>query len=165
MIGRLESKVEIKNLDGDKTLGKVFIVTNGYYKNQKSERVEETTRHNLVNLGKQAEPLDKYTEKGLAIAIEGKISKRSYEDKKGNKRYISEVVVQNILQMGELKAAVPAGASEEDDLPFYPLEFKTKLKSEPTIAHTLMLKLRTPEQPRMRIVKQSLNLTVQKTKM
>ncbi|UZD22840.1 single-stranded DNA-binding protein [Algoriphagus halophytocola] len=118
LIGRLGSKVEIKNLDGGKTLGKVSMATNEYYKNQKGERVEETTWHNLVAWGKQAELLDKYTDKGSEIAIEGKISNRSYEDKEGNKRYISEVVVQNILLMGERKAAVPAGASEEDDLPF-----------------------------------------------
>lgn len=46
-----------------------------------------------------------------------------------------------------------------------PLEFKTKLKCEPTIAHTLILKPTNPEQPRKRIVKESINLTVQKTRM
>lgn len=46
-----------------------------------------------------------------------------------------------------------------------PIEFKTKLKGVPTIPHTLMLKPRNPEQPRKRIVKQSLNLTFQKTRM
>ena len=114
LIGRLGSKVEIKNLEGGKTLGKVSLATNEYYKNQKGERVEETTWHNIVAWGKQAELLDKYTDKGSEIAIEGKLSNRSYEDKEGVKRYISEVVVQNILLMGERKANVP----EEADLPF-----------------------------------------------
>ncbi|MBN3583478.1 single-stranded DNA-binding protein [Algoriphagus aestuarii] len=120
LIGRLGSKVEIKNLDGGKTLGKVAIATNEYYKNQKGERVEETTWHNLVAWGKQAELLDKYTDKASEIAIEGKLSNRSYEDKEGNKRYISEVIVQNILLMGDRKASVSAVAADEteDDLPF-----------------------------------------------
>ena len=118
LIGRLGSKVEIKNLDGGKTLGKVSMATNEYYKNQKGERVEETTWHNIVAWGKQADLLDKYTDKGSEIAIEGKLSNRSYEDKEGNKRYISEVVVQSILLMGDRKANVPAGAETEDDLPF-----------------------------------------------
>ncbi len=118
LIGRLGSKVEIKNLDGGKTLGKVSLATNEYYKNHKGERVEETTWHNLVAWGKQAELLDKYTDKGSEIAIEGKLSNRSYEDKEGNKRYISEVVVQSILLMGDRKESVPAGAETEDDLPF-----------------------------------------------
>jgi single-strand DNA-binding protein len=118
LIGRLGAKVEIKNLDGGKTLGKVSLATNEYYKNQKGERVEETTWHNLVAWGKQAELLDKYTDKGSEIAIEGKLSNRSYEDKEGNKRYISEVVVHSILLMGDRKANVPAGAETEDDLPF-----------------------------------------------
>ncbi|MBN3583463.1 single-stranded DNA-binding protein [Algoriphagus aestuarii] len=119
LIGRLGSKVEIKNLDGGKTLGKVAIATNEYYKNQKGERVEETTWHNLVAWGKQAELLDKYTDKGSEIAIEGKLSNRSYEDKDGNKRYISDVIVQNILLMGDRKASVSVAVDEtEDDLPF-----------------------------------------------
>lgn len=114
LIGRLGSKVEIKNLEGGKTLGKVSLATNEYYKNQKGERVEETTWHNIVAWGKQAELLDKYTNKGSEIAVEGKLSNRSYEDKEGIKRYISEVIVHNILLMGERKANVP----EEADLPF-----------------------------------------------
>ncbi|MEN2282668.1 single-stranded DNA-binding protein [Algoriphagus sp. SE2] len=118
LIGRLGSKVEIKNLDGGKTLGKVSLATNESYKNAKGERVEETTWHNLVAWGKQAELLDKYTDKGSEIAIEGKLSNRSYEDKEGNKRYISEVVVHSILLMGDRKANVPVGAESEEDLPF-----------------------------------------------
>ena len=118
LIGRLGAKVEIKNLDGGKTLGKVSMATNEYYKNPKGERVEETTWHNLVAWGKQAELLDKYTDKGSEIAIEGKLSNRSYEDKEGIKRYISEVVVHSILLMGDRKANVSAGAETEDDLPF-----------------------------------------------
>ncbi|RAI87916.1 single-stranded DNA-binding protein [Algoriphagus yeomjeoni] len=114
LIGRLGSKVEIKNLEGGKTLGKVSLATNEYYKNQKGERVEETTWHNIVAWGKQAELLDKYTDKGSEIAIEGKLSNRSYEDKEGIKRYISEVIVHNILLMGEKSAKV----NEEADLPF-----------------------------------------------
>jgi single-strand DNA-binding protein len=120
LIGRLGSKVEIKNLEGGKSLGKVSIATNEYYKNQKGERVEETTWHNLVAWGKQAQLLDKYTDKGSEIAIEGKLSSRSYQDKEGNKRYITEVIVQNIMLMGDRKATVSAEAAEEteDDLPF-----------------------------------------------
>ncbi|WP_373397827.1 single-stranded DNA-binding protein [Algoriphagus halophilus] len=119
LIGRLGSKVEIKNLDRNKTVGKVFLATNEYYKNQKGERVEETTWHNLVAWGKQAELLDKYTDKGSEIAIEGKLSNRSYEDKEGNKRYVTEVIVQNILLMGDRKSSVSGNSEEtEDDLPF-----------------------------------------------
>ena len=120
LIGRLGAKVEIKNLEGGKSLGKVALATNEYFKNQKGERVEETTWHNLVAWGKQAQLLEKYTDKGSEIAIEGKLSNRSYEDKEGNKRYITEVIVQNILLMGDRKASISAEAAEEteDDLPF-----------------------------------------------
>ncbi|MBN3519782.1 single-stranded DNA-binding protein [Algoriphagus lutimaris] len=119
LIGRLGSKVEIKNLDGNKTIGKVSLATNEYYKNQKGERVEDTTWHNLVAWGKQAQLLDKYTDKGSEIAIEGKLSNRSFEDKEGNKRYVTEVIVQNILLMGDRKSSIsPTSEETEGDLPF-----------------------------------------------
>jgi len=118
LIGNLGSRIEIKTLEGSKTFGKVRIATNEYYKNQKGERVEETTWHNLIAWGKQAELLEKYTDKGSEIAVEGRLSNRSYKDKEGNKRNIYEVVVSSIYLMGDRKANVPAGSETEDDLPF-----------------------------------------------
>lgn len=99
LIGHLGAKVEIKTLESGKALGHVTIATNEVYKNQKGEKVTETTWHNLVAWGKNAELLDKYTDKGSEIAIEGKLTNRSYTDKEGTKRYITEVVVNEILLM------------------------------------------------------------------
>lgn len=114
LIGRLGGKVEIKNLDGGKTLGKVSIATNEVYKNQKGEKITETTWHNLVIWGKNAEILEKYTDKGSEIAIEGKISNRDYTDKEGIKRYVTEIVVNEILLMGSSEKK----EKMEADLPF-----------------------------------------------
>jgi single-strand DNA-binding protein len=99
LIGNLGAKVEIKTLESGKAVGHVTIATNEVYKNQKGEKVTETTWHNLVIWGKNAELLDKYTDKGSEIAIEGKLTNRSYTDKEGIKRYITEVVVNEILLM------------------------------------------------------------------
>jgi single-strand DNA-binding protein len=113
LIGRLGGKVEIKNLESGKTVGHVTIATNEVYKNAQGEKITETTWHNLVAWGKQAELLDKYTDKGSEIAIEGKLTNRSYSDKEGVKRYITEIVVNEILLMG-----APKGQAVEADLAF-----------------------------------------------
>lgn len=118
LIGNLGGKVEIKNLEGGNVLGKVSMATNEVFRNKKGERVTETTWHNLVAWGKTAELLDKYTDKGSEVAIEGKISNRSYDDKEGNKRYISEIVVNEILLLGDRKSIASTAKESEDDLPF-----------------------------------------------
>ncbi|PZX61202.1 single-strand DNA-binding protein [Algoriphagus ratkowskyi] len=104
----------MKTLESGKIVGHVNIATNESYKNQKGEKVTETTWHRLVIWGKNAEVLDKYTDKGSEIAVEGKISNRDYTDKDGVKRFITEIVVNEILLMGEKTAKM----KEEADLPF-----------------------------------------------
>lgn len=116
LIGHLGAKVEIKSLESGKSVGRVTLATNEVYKNAKGEKVTETTWHNLVIWGKNAEILEKYTDKGSEIAIEGKLSNRSYSDKNGEKKYITEVVVNEILLMGGGKSNKKAMA--EADLPF-----------------------------------------------
>lgn len=118
LIGNLGAKVEIKNLEGGNVLGKVSMATNEVYKNKKGERVQETTWHNLVAWGKTAELLNKYTDKGSEIAIEGKISNRTYDDKDGNKRYFSEIIVNEVLFLGDRKSIASTAKETEDDLPF-----------------------------------------------
>jgi len=93
LIGHLGSKIELKTLESGKIVGNVNIATNETYKNQKGEKITETTWHRLVIWGKNAELIEKYTDKGFEIAIEGKIYNRDYSDKDGVKRYISEISV------------------------------------------------------------------------
>jgi len=114
LIGHLGAKVELKTLESGKIVGNVNIATNESYKNQKGEKVNETTWHRLVIWGKNAELIEKYTDKGSEIAVEGKISNRDYSDKDGVKRYISEIVVNEFLLLGEKTAKM----KEEADLPF-----------------------------------------------
>ncbi|MBQ0151961.1 MAG: single-stranded DNA-binding protein, partial [Chryseobacterium sp.] len=68
-----------------------------HYTNAKGEKVEETQWHNLVAFGKTAEILQKYVPKGKEIGVEGKLTYRSYDDKEGMKRYITEIKVDEIL--------------------------------------------------------------------
>lgn len=99
LIGRTGKEVETVNFENG-TLAKVSLATSEHYTNAKGEKVEETQWHNLVAFGKTAEIMQKYVEKGKEIAIEGKIIYRNYDDKDGQKRYITEIKVDELVMVG-----------------------------------------------------------------
>jgi len=100
LIGNLGTNPEIKVLDDGKKLAKMSIATNETYKNSKGEKITDTQWHNLVAWGKTAGVAEKYLTKGSEIAVEGKLVYRSYTDKEGVKRYITEVQVSGLLMIG-----------------------------------------------------------------
>jgi single-strand DNA-binding protein len=97
LIGNLGNAPEIKNTETGKKLARFSIATNENYRNAKGEKVTETTWHNLVAWGKVADLAEKFLLKGTEVVIEGKLINRSYTDKDGNKKYISEVQVNELL--------------------------------------------------------------------
>ncbi|PWA06573.1 single-stranded DNA-binding protein [Flavobacterium psychrotolerans] len=101
LIGNVGNDPEIKNLDGGKKLANLTIATKDSYKNDKGEKVDQTEWHRVVAWGKTAEIIEKYVTKGIQVAIEGKLSHRSYDDKNGEKRYVTEVVVSELLMLGK----------------------------------------------------------------
>ncbi|UAB84135.1 single-stranded DNA-binding protein [Zunongwangia sp. SCSIO 43204] len=100
LIGNVGSTPEITNLNTSKKVAHLSIATNDYYYNKKGESVQDTQWHNLVAWNKNAELIENYVPKGKEIAIEGKLISRSYEDKEGNKRYVTEILVSEILLLG-----------------------------------------------------------------
>ena len=101
LIGNVGNDPEIKTFDGGKKVANLTIATNENYKNEKGEKVEQTEWHKVVAWGKTAEIIEKFVTKGKEVAIEGKLTHRSYEDKNGDKRYITEVVANEILLLGK----------------------------------------------------------------
>ena len=99
LIGRTGKDVEIVQFENGK-LAKVSLATSDYFTNAMGEKVEETQWHNLVCNGKLADLMEKYVEKGKEIAVEGKIVYRNYDDKEGQKRYITEVRVDQLVLLG-----------------------------------------------------------------
>ena len=99
LIGHTGKEVEIVNFEKGK-IAKVSLATNDYYTNSLGERVEETQWHNLVFNGKLADIMEKYVQKGKEIAVEGKLTYRTYYDKDGQKRYITEIRVEELLLLG-----------------------------------------------------------------
>lgn len=97
LIGNLGSDPEIITLESGKKRAKLNLATNDVYKNDKGEKVTETQWHNVIAWGKMAELIEKYVTKGKEIAIEGKLTHRTYEDKNGDKKYFTEVVASELL--------------------------------------------------------------------
>ena len=100
LIGNLGNAPEVKTTESGKKLAKFSMATNESYRNANGEKVTETTWHNLVAWGKVAELAEKYLTKGKEVAIEGKLINNSYTDKDGNKKYITEVQVNELLMLG-----------------------------------------------------------------
>ena len=105
LIGNLGNAPEVKTTENGKKLARFSVATNESYRNASGEKVTETTWHNLVAWGKVAEIAEKYLNKGSEIAIEGKLINRNYTDKDGNKKYITEVQVNELLMLGSKTAA------------------------------------------------------------
>ena len=101
LIGNLGNDPEITTFESGKTLAKFSIATNDSYKNAQGEKVTDTQWHNVVAWGKTAQIIEKYITKGKEVAIEGKLTTRSWEDKDGIKRYITEVVCSELLMLGK----------------------------------------------------------------
>lgn len=96
LTGYLGSNPEIRRFGDDKSLARVSIATRDFYKNKQGVWMTETQWHNLVMWGKQAVEAEEKFVKGLEISVEGKLINRSYEDKNGIVRYITEVVVNKV---------------------------------------------------------------------
>lgn len=97
LIGHLGTKPEVKTIVGGKKVAKLVIATNETFKNQKGERITETTWHNITAWGNNAEFAEKYLEKGAEIAIDGKLRNNNYTDKDGIKRYVVDIEVNEFI--------------------------------------------------------------------
>ena len=101
LIGHVGQDPEIKMLEGGKKVAKITLATNEVYYNDKKEKVTETQWHNVSAWGKTAEIIENYVTKGKEIVIEGKLTHRSYDDKEGIKKYVTEVVASELLLLGK----------------------------------------------------------------
>jgi single-strand DNA-binding protein len=101
LIGNVGREPEIVNLETGKKLAKFSVATNESYKNGNGERITDTQWHNIVAWGKTAELVEKYVNKGKEVGVEGKLTTRSWDDKDGTKRYITEVVCNELLLLGQ----------------------------------------------------------------
>lgn len=100
LIGHTGKEVEVFTFENGSKKANVSLATNDFYINAAGEKVEDTQWHNLVAYGKTAEIMEKYVPKGKEIAVEGKITYKSYDDKDGTKRFLTEIRVEELLLLG-----------------------------------------------------------------
>jgi single-strand DNA-binding protein len=131
LIGNLGKDPEVRFTPSGRAVGRFPVATSEVWNDAEGQRQERTEWHNVVVWGKQAETCGQYLAKGRQVFIEGSIRSRQYDDKDGNRRYITEVVAQRVQFLGggrgaatEARAGMteeppaPAAAAEDDDIPF-----------------------------------------------
>ena len=113
LIGNLGKDPEIRHLDNGRAVANFSLATSENYKNREGEKVTTTEWHNVVLWTPLAEIAEKYLNKGNQIYLEGKLTNRSYEDKEGNRKYITEVVGHNLTMLGG-RASTPESSTPEE---------------------------------------------------
>ena len=101
LIGRLGQEPEIVTFADGNKMAKFSLATDDSYKDKTGQKVERTYWHNVVVKNGLVNVVENYVVKGQEIAIEGKLTNRSYEDKDGNTRYITEVLCNELLMLSK----------------------------------------------------------------
>ena len=100
LIGNLGKDPELRYTASGTAVASFSIATTERFKNRNGEQQERTEWHNIVAWGPLAEICGKYLVKGKQVYIEGRIQSRSYDDRDGNKRYITEIVANEMKMLG-----------------------------------------------------------------
>jgi len=103
LIGRLGAKPEIVKFDNGRMLARFSVATNESYKNKAGEWVENTQWHNVKAWGKSAEYAAKALDKGIELAVDGRLVNSTYETKTGEKRYSTEIEAKDFLILSPKK--------------------------------------------------------------
>lgn len=98
LIGNLGKDVEVKETKGGKKLARFSVATNDSY-NKDGERQQDTQWHSIIAWGKTADMMALLLKKGNQVAIEGRISYGSFQDKDGNTRYTTDIVASTFQKL------------------------------------------------------------------
>ena len=126
LIGNVSRAPEVKYVPSGSAVAKFGLATTERFKNKQGEWTERAEFHNLVAWAKLAETIGEYVQKGSRLFVEGKIQTTSYE-KDGQKKYFTEIVVENMVMMdnkgavsgnGQREVAAVAAGVDDSDIPF-----------------------------------------------
>jgi single-strand DNA-binding protein len=136
LVGNVGKDPEVRHLESGVAVAQLPLATSETYKDKSGNKTTQTEWHNLVFWRGLADVVEKYVKKGDPLYIEGKIRSRSYDDKDGVKRYVTEIVVDNMQMLGRKSSGDGGGSTpppsnsdspdsssvneplETDDLPF-----------------------------------------------
>ncbi|NNF02657.1 MAG: single-stranded DNA-binding protein [Bacteroidia bacterium] len=115
LVGNLGKDPEVRELDGGIVVAKFPLATSETFKNKEGTRVDQTEWHNIVLWRGLAEVAERFLRKGSLVYIEGKLKTRSWDDKEGNKKYITEVVADNLTILSKRYKEGDENANTSDD--------------------------------------------------
>jgi single-strand DNA-binding protein len=134
LVGNVGKNPEIKHFDNDKSVASFSLATSESYTNKSGQKVTQTEWHNIQIWGGLSKIVENYVVKGMQLYIEGKIRTRSYDDKNGNTRYVTEIIGNTMQMLGRkpdnsnqetqnsaVNVHIPketTAEEETDDLPF-----------------------------------------------
>jgi single-strand DNA-binding protein len=101
LIGRLGQEPEILTFNDGNKMAKFSMATDDSYKDKDGNKVERAHWHNIVVKGGLVNVVEKYVTKGQEIAVEGKLTNRSWDDKDGTKRYVTEIICNELLMLSK----------------------------------------------------------------
>ncbi|HOP12533.1 single-stranded DNA-binding protein [Lentimicrobium sp.] len=100
LIGHLGADPEVKTFENNRKVARLSLATNDEYTDKEGQKVKQTQWHQLVVWGRLADTCEKYLVKGREVAIEGKLTYRTWNDKDGKSHNITEIMVNELLMMG-----------------------------------------------------------------
>lgn len=103
LIGHLGKDPELVTFENGTKKASFTIATNSSYKKQNGEKKDDTQWHNVIFFGRSAEIAMEYLKKGREVAVEGRLSTRSYDDEKGVRRYFTEIVGSELVLLSSRK--------------------------------------------------------------
>lgn len=132
LIGNLGADPELRYTPSGAAVASFNIATTEKWKDKDGQMQERTDWHKIVLWSRQAEIAKEYLRKGSSVYIEGRLQTRSYDDKDGNKKYVTEIIGQRMQLLGGRAGAGQGGGApaepppappddithEDDDLPF-----------------------------------------------
>ena len=101
LVGRLGKDPEIKYTPSGTAIANFTMATSENYKDKNGQKQERTEWHRIVAFGKLAEICGEYLAKGKQVYVEGRIQTRSWDDKDGNKKYMTEIVANTMQMLGK----------------------------------------------------------------
>jgi len=100
LIGRLGKDPEVRTLEKGNKVASFTMATSDKFTDKDGKLKEQTEWHTIVAWGNLAERCEKFLKKGKEVAVDGKLTYRSWEDKNGSKHYTTEVMMNDMLLVG-----------------------------------------------------------------
>jgi len=130
LVGRLGKDPEVRYSNNGNAITNFNMATSRVYKDKNGEKVDETEWHRCVSFGRTAEICGEYLHKGSLIYVEGRLQTRDWEDKDGNRRWTTEIILENMRMLGSKNDSNPSNRGSDnpfdkgpasmpdDDVPF-----------------------------------------------